>query len=355
MLAFYPFRFLLSNINRCFNVPSDPFLINYSVTFRCNLDCKYCGVSKMKKDSAGKELTYKDISIFLKDNKLKKLDAIVISGGEPFLKEDLIEILLEFKKNISPRIFHITTNGYLTDKITGSMEFLKKKGLNIDLKVSIDDIAHKHDLLRGRENSFKNAVATIDKLRNMFTRRQLFIGINQTIFEDNYKSIPGVKKLAKNLNVSYRGFVGFKKRPLYSDSIDTDYALVDLSNEAKECIRHELKNSYIRIRGLSSYLGFMDEVIIEHYIKGQINMLNNTNMNKHKCMNIFTHFRLNPNGDIITCSYDLDILGNIKENSYASILRKEIVAKKIKKIKECGKCWLGCEVSPNWVSSLFAF
>ncbi len=106
---------------------------------------------------------------------------------------------------------------------------------------------------------------------------------------------------------------------------------------------------------MANYFGFIDEIIIRHYIKGQIKMLDNANINKHKCMNLFTHFRLNPNGDIITCSYDLDILGNIKEENYTSILKKEIVAKKIKKVKECGKCWLGCEVTPSWVSSLFAF
>ncbi len=355
MLILYPFRFLLSNINKYFNIPSDPFLINYSITFRCNMDCKYCGVSRMKNAGAIKELTYKDISNLLKDRKLKNLKIVVISGGEPFLKEDLIEILLEFKKLVSPKIFHITTNGYLTDIIADSIEYLKTKGLNIDIKISIDDIAHKHDLLRGKNNSFNNAVNTIDRLRSRFNESQLFIGINQTIFEDNHRSIPEIKNLAKKLKVAYRGFVGLKERPLYSGVMNNDFNLVELSNEAKKYIRHELKDSYVRTLGLCGNFGFIDEVIIRHYIKGQIKMLDNANINKHKCMNLFTHFRLNPNGDIITCSYDLDILGNIKEENYTSILKKEIVSKKIKKVKECGKCWLGCEVTPSWVSSIFAF
>jgi len=64
---------------------------------------------------------------------------------------------------------------------------------------------------------------------------------------------------------------------------------------------------------------------------------------------------MNPNGDIVTCSYDLDVLGNIKMECYSDILNKQETKNKLEKIKGCGKCWLGCEVSPNWVSSLFMF
>ena len=106
MLIEYPFRFLSGNIKRGLNLPSKPFLLNYSVTFRCVLDCKYCGVSRLNNNLGDGELTAQDVSAFLKDKMLKKLKVIVISGGEPFLKEDLNQILLEFKKSVSPHIFH---------------------------------------------------------------------------------------------------------------------------------------------------------------------------------------------------------------------------------------------------------
>lgn len=355
MLISYPLRFALSNVKRCFNLPSKPFLLNYSVTFRCNLDCKYCGVSRLKDNYASEELSYSDIRSLLKDPMLKKLKVITITGGEPFLKEGLDQILLEFERGVYPEVFHITTNGFLSDKIVESVKFLKSKGLRLELKISIDDISQAHDALRNKEGSFKRAVDTIQRLRSAFNSKKLGIGINQTIYEENYSSIPEVKKLAKSLRVNYRGFVGLKKRPLYTQDTRIDYGLSDLSPEAKEYIKENIFGSSAFGRHINNRLKCIDDFVIHHYVSGQLRMLEHNRALPHKCMCLFTHFRMNPNGDIITCSYDLEVLGNIKEESYSFILDKGKTREKFREVKLCGKCWLGCEVSPNWVSSLFMF
>ena len=352
----YLFRFLNDNIKRVFNMPSSPFLLNYSITLRCNLGCRYCGVSRLKDNYAKDELSPEDIALFLRDRKLQKLDVIAVSGGEPFLKKDLADILLVFQKMAAPKIFHITTNGYLGEEIVESICFLKTKGLNLHLKVSIDDIGERHDALRGKDGSFRHALLTVQRLKRKFSQKELFIGINQTIFEENYSSIDEVKRLALGLGCAYRGFIGLKKRPLYSGVMEENYGLVDLGPEAAEYIKDSLKeNSSLRFRRQDGGFGFIEELVLRHYLKGQIRMLEQKGGNKHRCMNLFTHFRLNPNGDIIACSYDLEVLGNIRQENYSSIVNKRHTYDKMRKIKSCGRCWLGCEVSPNFVSSLFAF
>lgn len=106
MLIHYPFRFLKDNIKRGLNIPSSPFLLNYSVTFRCILDCKYCGVARLNNNLGDEELTAQDVSAFLKDRMLKKLKVIVISGGEPFLKTILPRFYWSLRSWF-PRIFFI--------------------------------------------------------------------------------------------------------------------------------------------------------------------------------------------------------------------------------------------------------
>jgi len=352
MLITYPLRFTADNIRRKFNMPSAPFLLNYSVTFRCNLNCSHCGVSKMKNNHSSEELSSPDIARFLKDKKLKKLDVVIITGGEPFLKKDLVNIMVEFKKNISPSIFHITTNGYLTDEIVRSVKYLKSKGFNLDIKISIDDIGSRHDNLRGRKGVFDQAVKTIEALRNAFGEKELYIAINQTIFEENHKSVPDIKKLAASLRVDYMGFVGLKSRPLYSGVKDDDFGLSDLSHRSKDFLAEELsKNVFkgFRYRGVSDII---EKLVMRHYLSGQTMILHKNKTVKRRCMNLFTHFRLNPNGDMITCSYDLDVLGNIKNEKYSDIIKKPVTQDKLRKVKACGRCWLGCEVTPSWVSSL---
>lgn len=355
MLIAYPFRFMMSNVKRCFNMPSKPYLLNYSITFRCNLGCEYCGVSELKNNYAEDELSAKDISLFLKDKMLKNLKVIAVTGGEPFLKDDFNEIILEFQRKVSPYVFHVTTNGFLTDKIVESIKFLKAQGVNIEIKVSIDDIADKHDVLRNRKGSFNNAIDTIQRLRRLFSEKELFIGINQTIFAQNYNSIPEVKKLAKSFCVAYRGFIGLKKRPLYTGDRQADYGLVDLSAQAKDYIKENI-NHILNWRSYrNNRLRFIEDIVLQNYIKGQIRLLGNNKVCRHICMCLFTHFRINPNGDVVTCSYDLDVLGNVRKEKYSAILNKKEAKIKFEKVKKCGKCWLGCEVSPNWVSSLFMF
>lgn len=355
MLISYPLRFAVNNLKRCFDLPSAPFLLNYSITFRCNLDCKYCGVSRLQNNYADEELNAKDIGRLLSDPMLKKLKVITITGGEPFLKDDFEQILLGFQKNVSPLVFHITTNGFLTEKIVKSVIFLKSKGLRIEIKISIDDISHRHDALRNKEGSFQGAVETIQKLRSAFSDKELGIGINQTIYEENYSSIPEVKKLARSLGANYRGFVGLKKRPLYTGDRRIDYGLLDLSPGAKEYIKENIADAPAFGGYFTSRIKCIDDIVIGRYVKGQLKVLSDGASLRCKCMCLFTHFRMNPNGDIITCSYDLDTLGNIKEENYSSIINRKKAKEKLKKVKQCGKCWLGCEVSPSWVSSLFMF
>jgi len=307
----------------------------------------------LENNYADQELSAKDIGRLLSDPMLKKLKVITVTGGEPFLKDDFEQILLEFQKNASVRVFHITTNGFLTDKIVESVTFLKSKGLRIAIKISIDDIAHRHDALRNKEGSFRRAVETIQSLRAAFSSKELGIGINQTIYQENYSSIPEVKKLARSLGANYRGFVGLKKRPLYTGDRRIDYGLFDLSLGAKEYIKENIADAPTSGDYFTSWLKCIDDIVIEHYLKGQLRALSDKTLPRYKCMCLFTHFRMNPNGDIITCSYDLDPLGNIKEENYSSILNREKAKEKLKKVKQCGKCWLGCEVSPSWVSSLF--
>lgn len=355
MLILYPLRFAINNVKRCFNIPSAPFLLNYSITFKCNLDCKYCGVSRLPNDYADGELNAGQIRRLLSEPMLKKLKIITITGGEPFLKSDFNEILLEFQKCISPYVFHITTNGYLTDKIVKSVAFLKSKGLHIQLKVSIDDISSKHDALRNKAGSFDRAVETIQRLRSKFNSKKLGIGINQTIYEENYSAIAEVKKLARSMCVDYKGFLGLKKRPLYTQDKHIDYGLLDLGSGARKYIKENILEAFSLGICLNNPLKCIDDFVIRHYVEGQLRMLEANKTLPHKCMCLFTHFRVNPNGDIITCSYDTEVLGNIKKESYSFILTKGKTREKIRKVKFCGKCWLGCEVSPSWVSSLFMF
>ncbi|MFH1641598.1 MAG: glycosyltransferase [Nanoarchaeota archaeon] len=106
-----------------------PEEIKIEITNKCNLNCKFCFNSKRGK----KELTTKEIYSIIDDIKLSGIHAIRLTGGEPFIRQDLIRILKYAKEN---RIYTIlNTNGRLiNEKIIHTLSYVD------DLLISVHDL-----------------------------------------------------------------------------------------------------------------------------------------------------------------------------------------------------------------------
>ena len=112
-----------------------------AVTYRCNAKCTMCNIWKYpsKKEE---EITLSDIE------RLPKMSFTNITGGEPFLREDLEEIIKIIRKK-TKRIV-ISTNGYFTDRIV----HLAEKYKDIGIRISIEGLPKVNDELRGIKNGF---------------------------------------------------------------------------------------------------------------------------------------------------------------------------------------------------------
>ena len=124
-----------SIINNKLGRISYPSFITFLITWRCNGRCIFCDVWKKNPDIK-KELTIDEIkNIF---SQLKSIDVLRLSGGEPFLRTDLAEIINSIEKINPPTMIHLTSNGILTEAIINTMQKIKplKK---IHIKISIDN------------------------------------------------------------------------------------------------------------------------------------------------------------------------------------------------------------------------
>jgi len=145
---------------------SSPLYLVLFVTDRCNARCKHClladGVHKPDKSS---ELTLEEIEALSK--KMDPLLFLLPTGGEPFLRDDLGEIIKLFYKNNKVRNVGIPTNGFFTEKIVRTIKDILETCPNLDLgvDVSIDGVREKHDEIRGVRGLFDNAVRTFNELR----------------------------------------------------------------------------------------------------------------------------------------------------------------------------------------------
>ena len=89
-----------------------------------------------------------------------------LAGGEPFIRTDLEDLILDVHKNCRPKVFSFPTNGWYTDRtFKTTLRVLQRlKRGNLILFFSLDGPKLIHNQIRG-EGSFENLTKTIDKLR----------------------------------------------------------------------------------------------------------------------------------------------------------------------------------------------
>ena len=183
------------NIKQIYNLLSfitrtpRPIYVHYGITHRCNLNCKMC---KVKEDSFERELSVTEIELLTE--KLAKLGIsyISIGGGEPLLREDIIDVVKLFKKNeIRVRIL---TNGLLLKEDV--IRKLKKVGVE-DISISLDTLnPEKYQYITGK-NKLSNVIDSI-KLASQYFKGILLL--NCVVSRLNYQEIFDVLSFAQKYN-----------------------------------------------------------------------------------------------------------------------------------------------------------
>lgn len=162
-----------------------------AVTYRCNSRCTMCNIWK-NKDNSG-ELRPADFS-FLPQS----LRDINLSGGEPFLRSDLIDIVKVIKKRIPSVNIIISSNGFATDLITKQMKAIKEVDRDIGVVFSLDGVGAKHDEIRGIEGGYGKVLSSINSLRDLGVKK---IKLAFTIGDYNYNELPFVYDLASQFKM----------------------------------------------------------------------------------------------------------------------------------------------------------
>ena len=147
------------------------------VTARCNARCSFCFNHKVVfEDLKKQELTleeYEKVS-----EKMGPLPTLIISGGEPFLREDLPDILNAFVRNCDTHHISIPTNA-MTGKTVELTERIVKENPDtlVRLLVGVDGLEEDHDELRGVKGGFKRMNDNVTRLLEL-SEKYDNLGIN---------------------------------------------------------------------------------------------------------------------------------------------------------------------------------
>ena len=177
-----------------------PQQITFDITDRCQLKCITCSKWNIKhKDVIDKELStqeWKDIIWKLK-NWLGDSFSFCFSGGEPFLRKDIFEIIA-YANSLNVRSMAVS-NAYSISDYYEKIIDSNLMGIEISLN-SINNYSI-HDHSRGRENSAKRAIEALFALNDLKKQKDsdLAISVATIVFPENIKEvIPLVEFVSNN-------------------------------------------------------------------------------------------------------------------------------------------------------------
>lgn len=310
----------------------DSLVMVMPITYRCNGKCVMCGVWR---NPAKPDVEVQQIeNIFSVEPLASSLTHLNITGGEPFLHPELLEIadvISNNLKNISE--ININTSGILATKFIDQFVGFNKR-LNSETKlnvsVSLDGVGEMHDKVRGIDGIFSSVIETIKKFQAACTTcTTASVNINCTFSKLNFRGVKNLIKLAGDLNLN----------------VSLTYACVnDLylrNSEYKETFHFTENDFQELIECINEWVVFDNISFTEkHYLKMLVSMLSGQKRSS-SCIYQDGGCFLDVDGMVYPC-------GTVRSLVYGSIktdLFKEIVfCKKADKIREelmrdhCSEC-----------------
>lgn len=335
-----------SALGRRLGILPRPKFVTFFVTWRCNSRCIFCDIWR-KPSSKKDELDVRQIARIFRQ--LGRLDCLRLSGGEPFLRADLPEIINVLQKINRPEILHITSTGLLTDRIVETMRRIKRPN-RVHLKLSIDDTGDKHDAVRGLPGAYSRVMKTIETLAPLRKKLGFHLGVNQAIVsEENAGAYRRLKKALAPYGVPIYPVIAHDSgNSLYSavgtpPADDVSYRLyAPFSRGTLESLFDEF------LRDSRKTNSFAESVVDRYYLRGLRNRLVRGKPSPNpRCVALRNHLRLLPNGDVPTCYFNSTVVGNLHRQTFAELWESAKVTKARKWVDRCPGCWESCEVIPS--------
>jgi radical SAM protein with 4Fe4S-binding SPASM domain len=340
-----------------------PQSLTLELTFRCNLSCVMCPLDlprimhdgerkEFVKERKGVELTSVEVHRIIDDLATFGVKNLTLTGGEVFLRHDVLEIIEHVKR--TPMKLCVNTNGwYLRPQIA---DRLIELGVD-SMSVSIDGPDATHDEIRRGKGSFKRlaeGIANVAAAKKARGVARPYIGITCTIFARNQHNFSEVIDAVKDLGVTSvdyeymfyttqdaidrtRAMIPLPYRPKEEDQIvpdelrqvDPDIFMAQVKAAEEKGQQYALPVSFgppfktkeqVRLRFEDPDYAFVD-----------------------RCFYPWKSARINPYGDVYSCSIDVDF-GNVRVAPFSKIwngkayqtFRRTLKARQL--FPKCTKC-----------------
>ncbi len=348
-----PFKLALSVIRNNLGTVPRPSWCTYLVCYRCNARCKMCDSWRMK---PGTEMTPDEVRTVF--GKIGRLDVVRLSGGEPFLREDFLEVTEAVKEKSNPSVIHITSNGSFPDRIEQFVRnFSKPKKLRF--MISFDGLDEEHDVNRGKDVTFDVAFESVGRLVKLRKEFGIKVSINHTVISgQSLDDYVGILERFVPLGVDVHAVLAYSDSAMYGYKRFGKKAH-DLIPDSGYPLHPKLHGSDVvgfvkrQLRDLDQIRDPMLRVGKKYYLRGLLARLQNkpSPTPRPKCVALRSHIRLLPDGSVPVCQFNTEKVGNLVKQSFDEVWFGESTKESRDWVDGCVGCWAECEVMPSAIFS----
>ena len=289
------------------------------VTYRCNARCTMCNRYKCP-STPEEEISVETIK------KLPEMYFTNITGGEPFIRTDLKEVVRELNKK-SDRIV-ISTNGFFTERILD----LCREFPDVGIRISIEGLEETNNAIRGLDDGFNRGYTTLKKLVEMGHGD---VGFGMTVQDMNAKDLVPLYKISDEMNMEFA-----------TASLHNSFYFVEAKNiiHDREMVAQnfeDLINELLKSNSPKKWFRAYFNHGLINYIYGQKRLL--------PCDMAFDTFFIDPYGDVMPCNgtKEKEVMGNLNTQSWDELWNSPAAEAVRAKVRHCDRqCWMIGSVSP---------
>ena len=335
--------------------PASPINLTFSVTNMCQSRCKTCSIWKVYRDEPDRfrqELSLEEVERSFAA--VGEIYFFNISGGEPFLRRDLPQIVAAACKYLKPAVIHTPTNALtprvIEERTAEILEVIRSSGRTITftIKPSFDGVGEVHDEIRGVKGNFDKVLDTLSRLKKLQeSHPNLEIGVGTIISKFNLPHIRETARFTHDLGIdSYISEIAEQRTELFNvgDPItptpeEYEKAIGEFNSElANETVGNARRG----VPGSSSkHVSGMTSASRQVYYKYAIRIMKEKRQ-VLPCYGGIANAHISPYGDVWPCcvlGYDKS-MGNLRDFDYdfrriwhsreAAVVRRFIAGR---------KCW----------------
>ncbi len=283
------------------------------ITYRCNARCNMCNCYKDPSNPAD------EMSIEL-IKKLPEMKFANITGGEPFTRLDIDEIVEELYKK-TKRIV-ISTNGSYSERIMALCE----KYPNIGIRISIEGLKDTNDRIRGLKDGWDKGYDTLTSLVKMGHKD---IGFGMTVQDINCKDLIPLYDISDKFGMEFATAVLHNSFYFRKETNKINDKLM-VAEEFEKLINKLIKSPHPK----KWFRAYFNHGLI-NYIYGNERLL--------PCDMASSGFFMDPFGNILPCNGSKEkwIMGNLNTQTWDEIWHSKEAEEARRKVKSCNRnCWM---------------